>query len=649
MKASRLIVALVTIAALGCLAERAARTFGSGMVNGIQRFTSDDAIPLLMTRSNQWNLFQFYYWGQDRFGAWPFLFARFFPAANEVTQTELQLWQSVWVVAGAVAIGMLFDRYRLLPMSLYISVICLFPFLAAHLLNLAQWAPWQVSALLLAWWGIRHYLKATDPPLSPSIRLASLMIVFVLSLLAVWSSPLCGPLISGLAVIEAIASTNTSPRARVRHAIRRAGELALPVGVAILTEAAIRYAYHRYYQFNTPIEADLPNAWNNIQVVMSKVLFFKYSFNTPLLWPLLTIIFLSGGIYSAYCLVRLLICNKKYEPWVVQGWSLIFGTWFIATAPLPLFVSASWVRKNQFADWYFVMTWLFIGFGAFFTLTFICLWLARSDRARQLIYITGTGVSIGSTVATLPPASFAPEFVDLRSTAERLSKRMPSVPILGSYWNTYVFAALQPAGRTLLPIPFEGELNRTPWLTDYIKAAGNVIVAFWDSNSAGGWGSNAVGGPQPGSRWMLQHDQVLRLIEPRWDAGAGRVFSLYRNVAAEERTYDVEGELKFTNICAPGSSLAIKFVPVEKASIVLALNNGPVSFIVEPISGDNEPQVLARLQMSQGAAGRIYYADFDGKGRRIGGMRITMSGPSATPTEMKCFATKLVVVDNGTR
>src|SRR3981081_2993202 len=53
-----------------CLWKLRAGTFN------VAGFGSDSAIPVLMANDRHWDLFQCFFYGQDRFGAWPFLLIR---------------------------------------------------------------------------------------------------------------------------------------------------------------------------------------------------------------------------------------------------------------------------------------------------------------------------------------------------------------------------------------------------------------------------------------------------------------------------------------------------------------------------------------------------------------------------------------------
>jgi hypothetical protein len=62
-----------------------------------------------MANDRHWDVFQCFYWGQDRFGAWPFLLARLvsFGLRGAVRWEHLQFALVAWFLLGAVALARL--------------------------------------------------------------------------------------------------------------------------------------------------------------------------------------------------------------------------------------------------------------------------------------------------------------------------------------------------------------------------------------------------------------------------------------------------------------------------------------------------------------------------------------------------------------
>ncbi|RYZ42996.1 MAG: hypothetical protein EOO71_05345, partial [Myxococcaceae bacterium] len=124
-------------------------------------FSSDSAIPLLMARAPHVDLFAAYYWGQDRFGAWPFLLARYFGGRDwsaEGLQALLIVvtWTAAFPLArlartGVVAVGLCLCVPLLVGLPREVR---------AHLLDISQPYGWQFAVMAWSWLGMRGVLEA---------------------------------------------------------------------------------------------------------------------------------------------------------------------------------------------------------------------------------------------------------------------------------------------------------------------------------------------------------------------------------------------------------------------------------------------------------------------------------------------------------
>jgi hypothetical protein len=116
-----------------------------------------------------------------------------------------------------------------------------------------------------------------------------------------------------------------------------------------------------------------------------------------------------------------------------------------------------------------------------------------------------------------------PQYLTLQETARHLSQEAPGNVLLGGYWETYVFAALD-AKHAIIPIPAEGESMRTPWTTEALKRADQVIVEHHRKEM-----SDRLGGPLAPPPQLVQYGETLRLVTPRWYVNGEYVFSIYRH------------------------------------------------------------------------------------------------------------------------
>jgi hypothetical protein len=633
--AIRIILIAITFSLCGLLADRVARAYGSGMMYGIRLFSSDEAIPVLMSRATEWNVFQIYYWGQDRFGSWPFLVVRLVQSISgeyDSTRSFLQFWQCLWVISGTFAIGALAKQFRIGVMGLYLLVIFGFPYLTALLCDLALWAPWQISALFFAWWSIRLNIESEQSRVRSFKIVAYPAILFFCASLAIWLSPVSGPLLFGLSGLEAVGGAISDIRPRFRAISRLWFRPGLVIAVIILGEFGTRKLYHHTYPFvsESPVEMDWANIASNAQIVFSKVINIGY-FQLPVLWPLLLAIGMIGALCSLFSIGRDLVARQVSDDGLHSMKLMILGSWLISTTPLILLSATTYVRLNVFSDRYFVITWLFGVFSGVVTL-FCAIIFIVPQETRRIASGLASVIVFAFILLRIPPASKSNEFVELESTSSRISGRMPRVPLLGSYWDTYVFAALQPERTAVEPVPFEGQPNRTRWLISGLKDSHNVLIAYATSED------------QP-SPWVLQHGTLLELSSPNWDSGAGRTFSLYLNVREHEVPYDraqaIDGD-----ICS-GDSLLVRFSGSTSLTVVMAIQIPKAGRLVahpifpDAVGSTNESNADVLMQQS----GNLYYGQLGEHDRLMTGVRISIEYKDNDPYHMRCIPSALFVVD----
>src|SRR2546422_1711867 len=78
--------------------------------------------------------------------------------------------------------------------------------------------------------------------------------------------------------------------------------------------------------------------------------------------------------------------------------------------------------------------------------------------------------------------------------------------LMGGYWQTYVFAALQPVD-TIIPLPFEGDEVRIPWTRQKLAQTEQIVIEYRQSKFAPG------NSPPPTT---TQYGNLLTLADPRF-------------------------------------------------------------------------------------------------------------------------------------
>ncbi|XXF77847.1 hypothetical protein P2318_33075 [Myxococcaceae bacterium GXIMD 01537] len=635
--ALRALLGMGALLLFALLAAKASRALGpdSAHVTGLN---SDSGVPVMMCNAREWSLFHFYYYGQDRFGAWPFLAARAVGRmlGVQVMPAHLHAWMTVWLLAGAFVFAGLARGLRVLAAGLYFAVVLAIPGLRSVLFELAQVYPWQMTALLVAWWSLRRQGDQAAAPEAPS-RAAlyrGRASTFLLSFLAIWTSTVSGPLLVLVGGVEALRVKLLAPERFPRwRALRRWGETLLLVGSAYLLETLIRSAYHRYskvhygHRYRTNLGIDLQYLGQNARAILGQV---AQAETLPLL-----LIGTVGALGAAVVAWRALRTRATMEAARVDEATLVLGAWVLAAAHLPLLIILNHVRLNDYSGRYFTPLYFFGALAGAVTLALGAALVPGLARARaRLLPAVGLVAAAGSAWA-LPAPQPTREYLELTETAERIARRLPGAPLLGGYWNTYVFPPLQTEG-ALVPMPCEGQYQRTVWLTRDLIRHPRVLVEPVDCPGAG-----TAEAPAP---WFFQHGVLLRLEQPRWDAGAGRTFSLYRNASGDSQPHTAEPALSGWKPCQPGASLTLSFPPRAQAHVFVALagTEYPVTLTAEPLAA--EGPTLAPVVLR--AQGKLHEARLEGGGALLRGVRLTASPAPADSEKMgACRAEASFVLD----
>ena len=196
---------------------------------------------------------------------------------------------------------------------------------------------------------------------------------------------------------------------------------------------------------------------------------------------------------------------------------LIIGAYGIALINFILAVIVSHVRLNYYDDRYLTLTSLFGPVSGILTLFLIINWFARRSPIREFAKPIFLLAGIILLAVKFPSGSYWPEYRTVEETALALAQKSPRAILLGGYWETYIFAALQPVN-TMTPVPSEGQENRMPWTRDMVRLADQVVVEYRRSG--------LIEADQP-PQHLSQYGNSLRLAEPKWYENGDFAFALY--------------------------------------------------------------------------------------------------------------------------
>ncbi len=142
---------------------------------------------------------------------------------------------------------------------------------------------------------------------------------------------------------------------------------------------------------------------------------------------------------------------------------------------------------------------------------------ASAQRRAELGFLAS--LALGLTFV-FPNRGIDEGYLQHRRTELALAHKAPDGFLMGTYWGTYLFSALQ-TSHALTPIPFEGVKNRMPWSIDWLRKADFVIVAFERDTD------RADSPPVT----LHEYGTLLELATPRFHEDPEYVFARYRIVA----------------------------------------------------------------------------------------------------------------------
>jgi hypothetical protein len=390
-------------------------------------YNSDSGVTMLLVQGYGSGPFTFFYPGQDRLGAWPFLAAR---ALRLRTPEAFHAFSTLGLLAALVPLSRLLGGVGLAVLVLF-SPLFLNRVVVANVFEIGQPYLWQIVSLCWAWWALRSSLSRGGPWAVAGLLLASS--------LAIWLSRLSLPALLGLLVVEAIL-------VRKRMIL---GPL-VAIGLGALVEGQLRrwhrWACRREYGdgFVVPMPLDRGFFGTNLVSVLAGC------WQTGIVVPLAV---------GTALLLRPGATRRERANLAALVW--------LAVMTLPALVLVHHFRENLFAARYFA-------FSAFWTIAAATYGLATLafavlPRART-IALCGLLLAL----AWVCPSSPGDALAGPRAEAARLAGAHPRV-YLDGYWQTYVTASVGQRGQ-LIPLVIESEQNRFPMLRAALAVGAEVLA-----------------------------------------------------------------------------------------------------------------------------------------------------------------------------
>ncbi|HBS07039.1 MAG TPA: hypothetical protein DEA96_18855 [Leptospiraceae bacterium] len=414
-------------------------------------FSSDTGIPVLMSNSDYFSPFSLYYWGQDRFGSWPFLLFSMVGSP----WSPLAIFLGMYIYLHLSLLVMLRNRSPLLLLAALTLLHSWRP-LGGFLFDIAQPYGWQLGSIFL---GIS---LAEGKSKSWKKRVT----LFIISFLAIWLSPSSVLYLIAIPLIR-IAILNRSWIYRALQGLKDSS----PVILAYAAHSMMRRfvvnsnAASFYEEYETPLKwkAELvAPAWNAVKSNIFQ--------NWEILLWVAGMIILMGALYSL-----LTGRGRRHVRMSIPALALIAGSILFLVSILPL----NWFTLNQYGARYLALPRFLMLLGL---LLFTGRWIINMSSTIVSIEPALRTIGSGSLSililfafwSNLPERKESAHYRDRLMIARSLEQKYPGIPLLGNYWETYVYSALQTHRN--LPQPGPGQYQRTPFLLPAVLGADQLIV-----------------------------------------------------------------------------------------------------------------------------------------------------------------------------
>ena len=524
--ASRRVEALFLLAVWLCFLILALRSLGPDSV--YTSFHSDAAIPILMANDDRpVTIFDYYYYASDRWGGWPLMTAKVLHQNTGLhwTDQSLHYVRTIWIFFGLLVLAALNARAAPAVIVSGLIVLCLEPTLRNQMFDLSQVYAWQLPALFLAWFCLRHLLaQRLRSDEAASVRAHAIFwsaAFYFCALLAIWSSVASAPFLAVLVTLETLRSHFLFQKIITK---RRIGLAIVVLFAATASEFLIKKNYHRHSlkhfgnDFKTVMTLDFGHLYENLLRNWHNVV--QFSFFPLIVVALCFVVGTVGLLLYQRIAGKGPLLTRVFED---DTFTMVVALTAMAALNFVIMISVNHVRINLYRDRFQVPTYFFGAVSGLLVIYLaIRIFANRITVTRYVLplVLASTFIFLG---VRFPQRTQSETYKLDRQTALALSERAPGAVIMGTYWETYILAGLQPTN-IMTPVPFEGALgvlNRIPWTPAILHDSPQVVIEYQKSGLV-------QKGSLPPSE-LLQYGTLLKLQDARFYENGPYAFALYFN------------------------------------------------------------------------------------------------------------------------
>lgn len=413
-------------------------------------FNADQAIPVIMAQEPIKSLDSLYYYGQARFGSWPFVglygLSKLF---HFIANIQTLYGFSFLCLFGTFVFftKTFFPTQKILVLSFAYVLIAMIPALSTYLFSIAFVYAWQFVALMF-------YVCFVKKLLQGKHKKTYFFVCLFFAYLAIWSNPLSTILIA------------TSIPFFIFERVKKSKIFLFLL--TFLIPCCIEFYLRSIYitkssafkhegNFYLILESILPLEFfvSSLKLELSKL-------SNP------TLLFLTFG--NILCLYNTYKNKEKFIFCAVLYCNIVaLVNLCICTLSLHVYVN----QKNSLR--YLFPTYFFISLASIFSFSHFI----EFFKHKRLFAYANILLIIALTYKT----NLNEEFEKLKQTAQTLAATYPNVLAFGDYNEIYSLRGLQTPKNGILPFPSDTEINRMPWLKTKLEEGKIALISpAWQYN-----------------------------------------------------------------------------------------------------------------------------------------------------------------------